>query len=194
MRKLFVPIFVVVLLIVLPAISWYYLKSGLSWRRDAIGELSDYGSVEALQIPLVDARDVDLQEFENHLLVFFRVDCSSFDDDVVTIEAIREQFIKRSDVEIFIFGDCIANYNPEKSKNEILKKIDCTIQEAACSMLENSFFHSEKVNNVAFIDGNLKIRNYYRSSDQLDMKRLVEHMAMMLPDVRRKLGKENRNK
>jgi hypothetical protein len=192
MRKLFVPIFVIVLLIVLPAISWYYLKSGMSWRREAIGELSDYGSVESVQIHLTDARDIDLQEFKDHLMIFYRMDCNAIDSEIQTLESIREQFEKRTDVQIFLSGDCLNQYTPKKARNNIIQKIDCQANEEACAELDQSFFKVPG-KNIAFVDGNLNIRNYYQSANQDDRKRLIEHMAMMLPDERRKYGKENRN-
>lgn len=192
MRKLFVPIFVFALLIVLPAISWYYLKSGMSWRREAISELSDYGSVESIQIPLADARDIDMQEFKDHLMIFYQMDCDAVDSEIQTIEAIRDQFRKRKDVQIFLSGKCLDQYTPQKTSNNILQKINCKVNAEACMELSQSFFKIPG-KNIAFVDGNLNIRNYYQSSNQHDRKRLVEHIAMMLPDERRKYGKENRN-
>ena len=46
-RKIFVFTVLSLLLVVFPAMSWFYLKRGLDWRRSVQAELRNYGKVRA---------------------------------------------------------------------------------------------------------------------------------------------------
>ncbi len=190
-KKYIVPTLVVAMLVLFPAISWYYLKTGLKWRREAMGELSDYGSISGVQIPMNGSRDIDLQELEGELLIFYKVNCADATGESATMDKIRNQFKKRPDVRIFAIGDCLEVIDEGSGKEKVLRKIDCKTEPGACAEIERSIFRKAEDRNVAFIDGNQHIRNYYHSNQSAENKRLVEHMAMMLPDERRKYGKEN---
>jgi len=37
-------------LVVLPAISWFYLRGGLQWRKDAVAELGNFGQIRGAHI------------------------------------------------------------------------------------------------------------------------------------------------
>ena len=38
-RKLFITAFLLLVLVVFPALSWLYLRGGLNWRKEALAEL-----------------------------------------------------------------------------------------------------------------------------------------------------------
>ncbi len=44
-RKIFIFCILFLILVVLPAGSWYYLRGGLNWRKQAQAELQDYGKI-----------------------------------------------------------------------------------------------------------------------------------------------------
>lgn len=191
MKKVLVSIFVFILLIALPAISWYYLKTGLSWRREAMGELSDHGNVQDMIIPIAGSRNIDMQDFEGKLSIFFRINCDNVDADLNVLNRLHDQFLKRKDVKFFVVSDCTKTFDLPNSVNKSLISINCASDSSACEQISRSVYQSRSEQNIAFVDGNLNIRNYYESGLKEENKRLVEHMAMMLPDERKKYGREN---
>lgn len=44
-RKIFIAAVLTLILVGLPAISWVYLQNGLNWRKSAVGELGTYGQI-----------------------------------------------------------------------------------------------------------------------------------------------------
>ena len=44
-RKIITAVALTLVLVVLPAISWLYLRDGLQWRKDAKAELGSYGKI-----------------------------------------------------------------------------------------------------------------------------------------------------
>lgn len=159
-----------------------------------MGELSDYGSLADEQLVFNSQRDIDFKELEGNLLIFHKLDCDAFAAESRMLEQVRSQFAKRPDVRIFAIGECVSKLDKRISQGDILRKIDCQSDPEACARIEQTVFReaeNEESGNVAFIDGNLHIRNYYHSDLAGENKRLIEHMAMMLPDERQKYGKEN---
>ncbi|MBK8557656.1 MAG: hypothetical protein IPL65_18775 [Lewinellaceae bacterium] len=49
-RKGVVAIIIGLLLIVFPAVSWFYLHEGINWRKEALSELRDYGKIPTVNI------------------------------------------------------------------------------------------------------------------------------------------------
>ncbi|MFN0214611.1 MAG: hypothetical protein ACKVT2_10185 [Saprospiraceae bacterium] len=49
-RKIITAAALTLVLVILPAISWFYLRGGLQWRKDAVAELGFYGQIRAANI------------------------------------------------------------------------------------------------------------------------------------------------
>jgi len=188
MKKLFVPIFVLTLLIVLPLISWYYLQRGLTWRRGAMEELEMHGSVKDLVINASKGIPFRFDDRKGSSIIIHRLKCSG-SEEIDRITKVVQQFGSRPDVEFIIFGDCIDRLSDSVFKGA------CLTNKNLCDQLSQEIFNiGHEQNALAFIDGTGEIRIYYKGNDLADWKRLVEHISMMLPDERKQYGKENRRK
>ncbi len=53
-RKVFISSVLFLILVVLPAGSWFYLRGGLNWRRQAESELQDYGRIRGAFVIYAD--------------------------------------------------------------------------------------------------------------------------------------------
>ena len=49
-----------VILVLLPAGSWFYLRGGLNWRKTAQAELQDYGKIRSASIIYADGTKENL--------------------------------------------------------------------------------------------------------------------------------------
>jgi hypothetical protein len=58
-RKWILGVAMLLILVILPAGSWFYLRGGLKWRKDAIAELGFYGQIRGAHIIYPDGSKVD---------------------------------------------------------------------------------------------------------------------------------------
>ncbi|MCC6462041.1 MAG: hypothetical protein IT260_16320 [Saprospiraceae bacterium] len=59
------------ILVVLPAGSWYYLRGGLNWRRQANAELQDFGKIRGAMVIYADGTKENLLKSKVCVLHFF---------------------------------------------------------------------------------------------------------------------------
>lgn len=166
-----------------PAISWYYLSSGMSWRKEANAELQDFGDVSEFSLKIGDGALASFEDWKNDLVIVVRPDCESKRTEQETFQKIVNQFEKRKDVRFLFLGDCLDIRNKDK-RNEYLLEINCSETKNCLEVGKKIFGDQEE--NIALVDGVGTIRCYYSSSSQERCKRLIEHIAMMLPDANKR--------
>ena len=191
MKKLFVPILVTTMLIVLPAVSWYYLQSGLTWRRATMNELKNLGSVKDVSLTQNGKQDYRFADFKTSSFVICKLNCTG-NEELMRYQKLVDQFDERGDVHFIIMGDCTSNLRIENFKNTVLIA-DCKSDQNLCNQINESIFQTDNSGEIAFIDGDMNIRRFYNTNDLEEWQILVEHVSMMLPDERRQYGRENRN-
>ena len=195
MKKLFPTLFVLTLVIVLPAISWYYLQSGVSWRKEAMGELQNFGSVKDLVLEPINRFPYRLGEKVGSSFIVHRSACDN-PEELARIAKIVDQFDNRPDVEFIIIGkDCLKNVDVKLFSIPTVLLSSCTENPDLCNKINQTVFGQSKNNEgIAFIDGRGIIRRYYNTDNLSEWQRLVEHISMMLPDERKQYGRENKKK
>ncbi len=105
----------IVLLLVFPAISWFYLKSGKDWRLNQLRTLEDMGPVPELSWADLNGAPLSRERFEGKMLIAGLLPSG----DPATLETfgrrlgdLHEQFDDREDV---LFPVYITNPPPEDS-------------------------------------------------------------------------------
>ncbi|MDO8366132.1 MAG: hypothetical protein Q7T20_04985, partial [Saprospiraceae bacterium] len=58
-RRIITAAALTLVLVVLPAISWFYLRGGLQWRKDAVAELGSFGQIRGAHIIYPDGTKED---------------------------------------------------------------------------------------------------------------------------------------
>lgn len=88
------------LLLVLPLGSWYYLSSGLNYQREARGELKDYGTVPAFQFVDQDQNVVTADSLKGNMVLasFFFKGHPENASRFKTLQALHEQFDDRKKI------------------------------------------------------------------------------------------------
>jgi hypothetical protein len=146
--------------VVVPFGSWYYLKSGADYRRQAISELSKKDSLSKGQDTLHILRGKTTLFIPSRQVV---------DEKILT--NLRSQFGQSESFQI-IKADSLS---------ELYRK---------------GIYAKYISNKILLIDTGLYIRNVYGSSVE-DIRKVVEHTAIILPRVREmdiKMQKDNGKK
>ena len=166
-----------------PAISWYYLSSGMSWRKEANAELQDFGDVSDFSFESNSGDLTSFEDWENDLIIVVKPDCEIQKNEQEVFQKIVSQFEKRKDVRFLFLGDCL-DFQSQRKRNEYLLELNCT-DARTCQEIDKEVFGDQE-GNIALIDGKGTIRCYYPSNSVERTKRLIEHIAMMLPDANKR--------
>jgi hypothetical protein len=173
---------IVLILFLLPFVSWYYLRSGLQWRQKAQETMS--GTLPFPAIDIVDraGRNFSSAGLKDHVSIVSFVPCAGDNRISAFLDEIYGQF-KETDKAYFILLDtCIIQ--PEASTGTDNKKwvvIPCPDSILFCQSLKESWSPGKP---FALVDRNGIIRSYYSITTKEDKQILVEHMALLLPRER----------
>lgn len=189
----------VLLLIVFPAASWYYLNSGLQYRRSAMAELQDYGNFPLSSWIMADGSPLAAGYLEKKMLVA-NILPTGPDGELVaqygqTLQQLHDQFDERDEL-LFVtvlHGDSAQvaqqfdNFTQTYQLTDKNQQLFVQLDDAAYRQLDRGLFHPENAGDQsadAFLlltDTTATIRRYYDVRQSHDIKRLVEHIALLLP-------------
>ena len=149
------------MLIILPLVSWYYLNRGLDYQIAARSELGNLGDWVLSQNFDFYGNPLDPQFFKGKMIIggLFQPALSK------TIQKLHEQFDERDDL-VFVF------FIQENSDILDLKDAKQVIWLNQESNQSKEFF---------LVDIKGVIRRTYDLNDVKQVKRLVEHTAILLP-------------
>ena len=185
-------------LVVLPAISWYYLTLGRDWRRAVVAELSEYGSIPPLT--KTDNRGLNYNFVENSVcVVYVAPDSVLADNDGILVDVysrLYSQFQAKENFKLIVIrpdrhpiGALLQKANTTNNPNWI----ELTPADTAwMSSVSNGLIQYNQKNAttpslpakgiVALSDTKGVIRKYYNIAEINQQKRLVEHIAILLPN------------
>lgn len=153
------------LLVILPLVSWYYLSRGYDYQLQARSELNDYGQWTI--------KNSGLDTLEN-TVVFALLNQSSSQDSLFysTLVKLVEQFGERPDflIGLITSSDDKVNLEPWSDLNLIF--------------IDQNDFQSDEVlldSKLYLADRKGTIRNSYDYHQITEIKRMVEHIALILP-------------
>ncbi len=196
------------MIVVFPAGSWVYMNMGYNRSKTAIAELQDYGHLPAFQLTGVKGTvDSSLVNGQMTLVVFINPDQAATKDRMQVLETLHRQFDERNDFKLLIHLPEITDlaafqkeYNLTDDRQIYLVKGD---SQTLASLIKNTYripdlsearepgssvdfqtSASADPNNYPYyilIDEKGKIRNYYHADRTVDIERMVEHIALILP-------------
>lgn len=200
-RKWFVFAAFIVLFAGLPALSWWYLKGGLEWRKEAIAELGNYGKVRKAPVIYADGTKEDLLAGNVGVIYNFGVnpDLTAANQRAFDIaEKLYDQFAKLKSGGIHPhFRLVMISENGTSEFRSHMQKIP-TYDFAAWiwmggvnswrTILENGFdayCTHRKIppypHYFALCDTSGEIRRFYNADSDQEVGRMVEHIAILLP-------------
>ena len=170
--RLIKTITVVALVVLLPAISWYYLSKGAEWRKSGLKEISQRTQVTIPDLITHDSLTVSREDlFGNYVI--------AVDGQLVATsqsEKIVEQFGVRNNMRFLMIHPPTA-----PSAQEGWLHIPCT--DSDCEALAGELFPGQT--NAALLDDSLQLRQSYNLREVDELKRLIEHGAILVPPEKR---------
>ena len=184
-KNYFALIALFLMLIVLPAGSWFYLNDGAKYRISAMEELQDFGQLSQ--------EDIGEQSLQGSLVIAGFVS-SNEEDFGNTIQKLSDQFSDRQRVFFTLFnadsnsGSLEAYAKKYMLKNNPQVLLQNTPQESVEALAKNTFklpleegLTLEENPYLVLLDTTLTIRNYYDMRELTEMKNLVRHITRILP-------------
>ena len=194
MKKFFRIALILLLFVGFPLTSWYYLKEGAKWRKNALNELEYLAKVRSSHY--IDGSGNDGNLLERKVCVLYMIEDDKVTDDVRkglhVCEKIYDQFHQRPELRLVI----VAPSQSLDVKAAIMTKqgadTEYWVQDGAVGAWKTILFNAmdlythkhklERFKNyicLSDIDGNL--RSVYDIDDEAQIKRLVQHLAILLP-------------
>lgn len=163
----------------LPFVSWYYLRSGLEWRKNVQSVLNGKKELPDLPFRSITGIPFDQSQVENHVSLVVLVSCDSLSSQMDLVKTLYQQF-KDTQKANFLFVDTCQLDTllfPDAVKENIYT-IHCNDTLASCDSIINNWSPGCQ---FALVDRHGIIRAYYQAKTHDEKKMLVEHMAILIP-------------
>lgn len=184
------------ILAVLPAISYLYLKQGADYRRAALSNLDEYGQATALaDYPAIFGKLPD--PLNGNMLVVGWIDEAHTESRqlyVETLKRLHEQFDESRNLHFATLA--LGTLDPGEL-NAIIEQHGLTDRQQLSFLLLNETDFHRSVEDfhlplseyaapgtkpiVALVDTSMTVRSFYDLSREGEANRLVEHIAMIMP-------------
>lgn len=198
-RKLFVFGALFLILVALPAGSWYYLRTGLDWRKQANSELGDYGKIRGAYIIFADGEKRDQLKGNVVVVHIFGDSPELTENNQKVLDVDQRLYTQFGQNEFFRMAMISENGTSEfRSAVQKIPSIDYVTWVwtgglgSWRTIIENgydSYCHAQHVTPApeyfALADTSGKIRRFYNALDEKEVGRMVEHIAMLLPKSER---------
>jgi len=172
------------MLLLMPALSWYYLKKGEQYQVEMRAELKDYGKLPQFKLPAVLSTDtLQSEALHNKVVIAKTLDAQELEqseDLLFTLGSLHEQFDERDDV-VFLLHTSIADTSKIGAflrKNKLADAEQIWITPADQSVIKAYTF--PKTGMAAIVDTTGTIRRYYNYRDGNEVRRLTEHVTVLM--------------
>jgi hypothetical protein len=183
------------ILVILPAVSYYWLNSGFQLRKEAVGKQANFGKVRSVPIIFPDGKKEDQIVNKVCAIHIFgdAPDLTSENRKILdTCEKMFNQFGTNTEFRmVLVAKDGTAEFRSHYQKMPSSDFVTWAWTGALGSwrtIIENgydSFCKSEDVSPVkdyfAVCDTSGQIRRYYNALDDKEIERMVQHIAILLP-------------
>jgi len=171
----------VVLLLLLPLVSWYYLRSGLAWRKEAQAVMSG-----TTPFPTVELKDdagmvIPVAKLQGHVNLVSFVPCQPDPAWTELVSLLQDQFKDTGKANIILVDSCQGGLLPESIVGSMIQHVPCGTSPGLCETLGRDWPVGQS---FALVDRKLVIRAYYAAGTKEEKRILLEHMALLLPRER----------
>ena len=201
-RRILQALALLLFLVVLPLGSWFYLRNGLDYRKKALEELGEHGTIPPFELPTYKRDTLSREQLEGKLVVASFIDFSDEEQTRRTgayLNKLHEQFDERPDL-LFLQHvlnvpgtDRIHSFELQHRLND---QDQCLFLISEGGDMEKRVrrLYSMPVTDAAaplntqlvLADTTLTIRRYYDLREEQQIKRMVEHIAIILPRIEEK--------
>ncbi|MFN7116680.1 MAG: TlpA family protein disulfide reductase [Saprospiraceae bacterium] len=178
-------------LVILPLGSWYYLRNGLNYRVTTMSELNNYGKLPDFSYNTVVNTQVQTADLQGKVAVANVLDLKNEALSATwgtMLEKLHDQFNERNDVRFLIYVTDTARTTIESftTKYKLQDYEQCYFIPADADVikklpLDHHIGADSLLTHLTLVDTKGMVRKHYNVQDQAQVKRLVEHMALLLP-------------
>jgi hypothetical protein len=194
-RRLTIFAALLLIFVVLPGLSWVYLQGGLNWRKAAQAELSKYGKIRAAYTiwPEGDKQD-ELKEKVTVVHVFgSNPDLTPANKHIMdTGEELFQQFGQSMYFRMAMVADGgtteFRSYRQTRPSSDYATWVWTGGIGSWTTIMKNGFESYCVKNRIkpyphyyALSDTSGMIRRFYNAMDKQEVGRMVEHIALLLP-------------
>lgn len=188
-------IMIFVLLVVLPAGSWYYLRGGLNWHKAAVAELGSYGQIRGAYVLWPDGTKEDRLDSKVVVLHVFgdNPDLTPVNKKIIdTGEELFKQFGRNTNFRLAMIAE--GGTAEFRSHAQTRPSVDYatwvwtgglgswrTIVENGYQAFAVKTGAKPMTEYYALADTAGVIRRYYDATDDEQVKRMVQQVAILLP-------------
>ena len=171
----------VLILFLLPFVSWYYLNRGLSYRKEAQKIMS--GTQPFPEGQWMDAAEnqFDPKQIDERVTLITFLPCDKLSDYSVLLNQFYEQFKDTKKASFILLDSCNASATFLDAAKSNWHVMSCNDSINLCDPLLKSWPVGKT---HALIDRERTIRSYYASSTEDEKRLLLEHMALLIPRER----------
>jgi cytochrome oxidase Cu insertion factor (SCO1/SenC/PrrC family) len=193
-RQKFTTILVIALVLIFPALSWYYLQTGLNHRKKALSELKELGKAGDFQLKnqsnlLISSRNMKGKVSIVNFLPGDRAAAKTLADRIAKVQ---QSFDEVGDVVFLSFIPADTSVQLIDLAKEL--GIDDAGQWYLLGtnagewdrLAKEAYKMPDLQNSVALVDTTGTIRNYYDINANQEMGRLVEQTVLILPMQKRR--------
>lgn len=179
-RKVYIT--VILMLFLLPLVSWYYLQSGLKWRQHAQNIMNGTLPFPEGQWMDTPGRLFTSNMLNEHVTLVSLVGCDNKRSITSTLDSLYNQFKGTHKANFIILNTCREQVIlPVDTSRTSWYVFNCSDSTALCDLLIS---HWPVGKTHALIDRNKLIRAYYDENTKDEKRVLLEHMALLLPKDR----------
>jgi len=190
-RLIIATLILLLVLVVLPLGSWYYLNNGLNYRLTTMGELKEFGKLSGLTYPTFAGKNVQDADLQGKVTV---ANVINLQDEQLSntfgnvLEKLHDQFDERQDVLFLIHVTDTSKINMEvfATRYKLDDYAQCQFIPTDAAMLQhlqpNYYISADSLQtHFTLVDTKSMVRKHYDVRDEAQVKRLVEHIALLLP-------------
>ncbi len=182
-----------VILVVFPGVSWYWLNQGLDYRKTAKAELKDHGPLPAFEWRNYNGKTLFSDDLKGAFVIAGVYDLSKpelserFGKELARL---HDQFDDRKDVYFLSITGKDSTLLPafidqyklrDTSQCFFISATSETLKDLAGSGFRMPASDAAGSPYIAFADTASVIRNYYDVHDDGQLRRLVQHITLLLP-------------
>lgn len=193
---------IMLILFGLPAISWYFMKSGADIRKAALEEMEVFSTLSDFELMTIDGKGLDLERIKGKVVIssFLPKDPKKQADCFQQLKWIQDQFmerlLKRDDFMFVshVIADSLENLKQFGAVIENQKYKRWTLAGGSETVLAelgtNGYQLPVQEGQTIFDEGHLTIvdtdgaiRYYYNMYEKEDIAKLLIHLSLLLPQV-----------